>query len=303
MGYSVGTIPAYTEQDAKNIIRKIIAEGTTASLMTVQTGIKSAETINIFQSELVWQTNTGCGFNASGSTTGTQRTITVGKIKLEGKWCEQELEPYFYQKEMKAGSNYDMLTYRNDIVDDIVMRFNNRKEIAIWQGDLLSTNTYLKQFDGLCVQIAAATPIVATPVAWSAANSRTALQNVYAKISDDMLVNPNLKVFMGLSEARDYRMKLGIDNLYHITGSDNKLYLENTDVEIVPVLGLSGTKKIYAIATDNMFLGTDLESETDALATAKLFYALEADELRFSAKMKLGVNIAFGDQVVSQLNT
>jgi len=303
MGYSIGTIPAYTEQDAKNIIRKMIAEGTTASLMTIQSGIKSSETINIFTSELVWQANSACGFNASGSTTGTQRTLTVGKIKLEGSWCEQELEPLFYQKAMKAGSTYDMLTYRNEIVDDIVMNYNKRKEVAIWQGDLTSVNAYLNKFDGLCVQIAGASPIVATPVTWSVANSRTALQNVYAKISDDMLVNKNLKVFMGTAEARDYRMKLGIDNLYHITGSENKLYLENTDVEIVPVIGLSGTKKIYAIATDNMFLGTDLESETDALSMAKLFYAVEADQLRFSAKLKMGVNIAFGDQVVSQLNS
>lgn len=303
MGYTIGTIPAYTEQDANNIIRKIIAEGTTASLMTIQSGIKSAETINIFASELVWQTNSACGFNASGSTVGTQRTITVGKIKLEGSWCEQELEPKFYQKAMKAGSTYDMLTYRNEIVDDIVMNFNKRKEIAIWQGDLTSVNQYLNKFDGLIIQIAGASPVVATPVVWSVANSRTALQNVYAKITDDMLVNPNLRVFMGTSEARDYRMKLGIDNLYHMTGSDNKLYLENTDVEIVPVLGLSGTKKIYATATDNMFLGTDLESETDSLSMAKLFYAVEADELRFSAKLKMGVNIAFGDQVVSQLNS
>jgi len=303
MGYSIGSIPAYTEQDAKNVIRKIIAEGTTASMMKLQTGIKSAETINIFASELVWQSNSGCGFNASGTTTGTQRTITVGKIKLEGSWCEQELEPLFYQKAMVAGSNYDMLTYRNEIVDDIVMNFNKRKEIAIWQGDLLSTNAYLNKFDGLCIQIAGASPIVATSVTWSVANSRTALQNVYAKITDDMLVNKNLKVFMGTAEARDYRMKLGIDNLYHLTGADNKLYLENTDIEIVPVIGLSGTKKIYAIATDNMYLGTDLESETDSLSMAKLFYAVEADQLRFSAKLKLGVNIAFGDQVVSQLNS
>lgn len=303
MAYSVGTIPAYTEQDAKNIIRKMIAEGTTASLMKVQTGIKSAETINIFASELVWQANTGCGFVASGTTVGSQRTITVGKFKLEGSWCEQTLEPLFYQKAMKAGSDYTMLTYRNEIVDDIVMNYNKRKEIAIWQGNLLSTNAYLNRFNGLQLIIAGASPVVATPSAWSVANSRTALQALYAAMTNDMLIDPNFKVFMGTAEARDYRMKLGIDNLYHNDGKDSKLYLENTNIEIIPTLGLSGTKAIYGISTDNMYLGTDLENEADALGTAKLFYAQEADELRFSAKIKLGVQIAFGDQVVSQLNT
>lgn len=300
MAYSIGSIPAYTEQDAKSIIRKIIAEGTTASLMKIQTGIKSAETINIFASEAVWQTNSDCGFNASGSTVGTQRTLTVGKIKLQMDWCEQALEPDFYQRAMKAGSNYDMLTYRNDIVADVLMNYNKRKEVAIWQGDLSSTNTYIKQFDGLCVIIAAASPVVATPSVWSVANSRTALQAVYAAMTNDILANPNTKVFMGTAEARDYRIKLGIDNLYHLTGSETKLYLENTDVEIVPTIGLSGTKKIYAISTDNMFLGTDLENEGEAF---DVFYAKEADKIRLNSKFKLGVQIAFGDQIVSQINT
>lgn len=304
MGYSVGTIPAYTEQDAKNIIRKMIAEGTTASLMTVQTGIKSAETINIFASELVWQANTGCGFLASGATTGTQRTITVGKFKLEGSWCEQELEPLFYQKEMAAGSDYDMLTYRNEIVDDIVMNYNKRKEVAIWQGDTASLNVYLNKFDGLLKIIAAASPVTATPVAWSVANSRTALQNAYAVMTDDMLIDPNFKVFIGTAEARDYRMKLGIDNLYHNDGKDTTLYLENTNIEIVPTIGLSGTKKVIGISTKtNMYLGTDLETEANALGTAKLFYDESEDLLKFSAKIKLGVQIAFGDQIVYQANT
>ena len=95
-------------------------------------------------------------------------------------------------------------------------------------------------------------------------------------------------------------MKLGIDNLYHITGAEGKLYLENTDVEIVPVLGLSGTKKIYAIATDNMYLGTDLANEQEKF---ELFYAKEADQIRFVDEFKYGVQIAFPDQVVKQVNT
>lgn len=301
MAYDVSALGSYTKENANDLIFKQIALGTTASLMTMQPGIKSAETINIVASRAVWQAGGSCGFNASGDTTFSQRTLTVGKIKLNMKWCEKDLEPKYLQGAMKAGSTYDMLTFESQIIGDIVQNISKDLEVAIWQGDTASANVYLNKFDGLIKIInAASDEITATPVAWSVANSRTALQNVYASLTDDMLANPKLKVFMGLSEARDYRMKLGIDNLYHITGAEGKLYLENTDVEIVPVLGLSGTKKTYAMATDNMVLGTDLANEQEKF---DLFYAKEADEIRFVDEFKYGVQIAFPDKVVKQVNT
>lgn len=301
MAYDVSALGSYTKENAESLIYKQIAQGTTASLMTLQPGIKSAETINIVASRAVWQAGGSCGFNASGDTTFSQRTLTVGKIKLNMQWCEKDLEPKYLQGAMKAGSKYDMLTFEQEIIGDIVQNISKDLEVAIWQGDTGSANVYLNKFDGLIKIINdASNEITATPSVWSVANSRTALQAVYAALTDDMLANPKLKVFMGLSEARDYRMKLGIDNLYHITGAEGKLYLENTDVEIVPVLGLSGTKKIYAIATDNMVLGTDLANEQEKF---DLFFAKEADVIRFVDEFKYGVQIAFPDQVVKQVNT
>jgi hypothetical protein len=301
MAYSVSALGSYTKENANDLIYKVLAQGDTAALMTIQPGIKSAETINIVATRGVWQTNSACGFNASGDTTFSQRTITPGKIKVELKWCEQELEPKYLQGKLKAGSKYDTLSFETEIIGDIVQNMVKDKENAIWKGDTDDVSVYLNKFDGLIKIIGAASGVVAaSTVAWSVANSRTALQNVYAALTDDMLANPKLKVFMGLAEARDYRMKLGIDNLYHNTGEDKKLYLENTDVEIVPVLGLSGTKKVYAIATDNMYLGVDLLNEEDKF---DLFYAKEADEIRFSTKFKMGVQVAFPDQIVKQVNT
>lgn len=301
MAYVVSALGSYTKENAESLIYKQIATGTTAKLMTKQPGIKSAETINIVATRGVWQAGGSCGFSASGDSTFSQRTITVGKIKINLKWCEKDLEPKYLQNAMAAGSKYDMLTFEEQIVGDIEQNIQKDLEVAIWQGDTANVSVYLNKFDGLIKIIDAASGVlVATPVAWSVANSRTALQNVYAKLSDDMLANPNLKVFIGTSEWRDYQIKLGIDNLYHITGSDKKLYIENTDVELVPVLGLSGTKRVFAISTDNMVMGVDMVNEEEKF---ELFFAKEADEIRFVSEFKVGVQIAFPSQVVSQTNS
>ena len=300
MAYSLSGLAAYTEQDAKKLIYKVIAADDISAMMNVQTGIKSAETINIIQTEGVWQGATNCNPTASGDTAITQRTLTVGSISVVLEWCEEQLQAYYTQKEMKAGSTYDMLTFRDDIVNDVIQNIHKRKAVAIWQGDTTAGSAYLNKFDGLLKLIAAASGVVtATPSVWSVANARTAVQTAYLAITNDMIANPKLKMFIGTAEARDYRMKLGIDNLYHLTGADKKLYVENTDLEIVPCIGLSGTKKIRVMATDNMYLGTDLNNEEEKLQ----FKVLENEKIRLTIKAKYGTQVAFPDQIVSQDNT
>jgi hypothetical protein len=301
MAYNLAGLNPYTEQDAKKLIYKIIAHDDMSKYMNVQTGIKTAETINIVATEGVWQAATNCNPTASGDSAITQRTLAVGQISVVLEWCEEQLEEYYTQKAMVAGSTFDMLTFRDQIVNDVIQNIHKRKSVAIWQGDTTSGSAYLDKFDGLIKIIGAASGVVtATPVAWSVANSRTAVQNVLTVITDDMLAQGDkLKIFMGTAEARDYRLQIGIANLYHMTGADAKLYAENSDIEIIPVIGLSGTKRIYAISTDNMYLGTDLKNEEEKLQ----FKVLENEKIRLTIKTKYGVQIAFPDQIVSQANT
>lgn len=301
MAYSLsGLTSGYTKEDAKSLIYKTIAQGTTASLMKIQSKIKTSETINIVATEGIWQGKTNCNPVASGTTAFSQREITVGAISVILEWCEEQLEDYYLQGEMVAGSVYTDLTFRNQILDDQKQNFIKRKEVAIWKGDTTSGDAFLNKFDGLIKIIGAASGVnSATPVAWSQANSRTAVQNALEAITDDMHAQNRLVMFMGTAEARSYRLKLGIDNLYHMTGADNKLYAENSDIEIIPVLGLSGTKKIYVISPDNMYLGTDLANEEEKFELK----VLENEKLRFTGKVKYGVQVAFPDLIVSQVNT
>jgi len=300
MAYNLaGLTNNYVDEIKNDYIIKTITQGTTASLMKVQTGVKSAETINIIATRGVWQGKTACNPTASGTTTLTQRELTVGGVSVILEWCEESLETYSTQTRMKQGSTYTDLTFRTQILDDVKQNILADKEVAIWQGDTSAGSAYLNKFDGLIKIIDAATAVTATPVAWSVANSRTAVQNALTAITADMYTAGNLKMFMGQTEARDYRLKLGIDNLYHLTGADAKLYAENSDIEIVPVAGLNGTKKVYVMSPDNMFLGTDMEGEDEKFDLK----VLENEKLRLTVKFKLGVQVAFPDQIVEQVNT
>ena len=86
MGFDVSTLAAYTEQNEALLVTDSVLGAKTAALIksagNVMVGVKSAETINIMDIDAIFQAGGSCGFTASGSTTFTQRTVTVGNIKV-----------------------------------------------------------------------------------------------------------------------------------------------------------------------------------------------------------------------------
>jgi hypothetical protein len=73
------------------------------------------------------------------------------------------------------------------------------------------------------------------------------------------------------------------------------MMLPGTNVKLVAVNGLNGTDKIVATRMSNLYLGVDLLNEEERF---ELFYAKEADEMRFVAEWKMGIQYAFPTEIV-----
>ena len=90
MAFNVTGLTNYTNEQSTELVVKSLFGGKTAALLQaagqVQVGVKSAEALNILDSDVYFQAD-GCGYTASGNTTFSQRTITVGKIKVEETLC------------------------------------------------------------------------------------------------------------------------------------------------------------------------------------------------------------------------
>ena len=69
----------------------------------------------------------------------------------------------------------------------------------------------------------------------------------------------------------------------------------DSSIKVIAVNGLNGTNDVYAMRLSNLFLGTDLLNEEEKF---EIFYAKEADQVRFVSQFKMGVNFAFPDEVV-----
>lgn len=304
MAYDVSALPNYTEQPEKVIFNKLFTSSpvleeikSNANLMV---GVKSAQTINVINTEGVWQTQ-GCSFNASGDTSLSQRTVTVGKPKIDIEWCERDLEPKFTQRAMIKGSEYTSLTYNSEIVDDVMQKAAKRQATAIWQGDTSSGNAYLNKYDGLIKIIDAAT-IGGTfsGTAWSQANSRTVMLGMAALVVADQDVYKagatDIKFYVSPLMRAQYVWKLIADNLFHIDPKDGqqKVYVEGTTIEVVADIGLTGTNFIYAIEGDNLYGATDMENEEEKI---EMWFSQDQRKLRLNIEWKFGVNVAFPQRI------
>lgn len=312
MAFNVSALANYTEENAALLVTSSVLGAKTASLIksagNVMVGVKSSETINIMDTDAIFQSGGSCGFTASGSTTFTQRTVTVGKIKVNEALCPKDLEAKYLQKALPTGSMYDSIPFEQEFADKKAKTIAAQLETAIWQGDTDSVNVNLNKFDGLVKLIGAASGVVAANASTyisgaplssiTAANVISIFDGVYQAIPAKVVAAEDMTIFCGQDLFRTYTVALKNANNFHYSvdaKADGEFVLPGTMIKVVAVAGLNGTNKIYAARLSNLFLGTDLLNEEEKF---EIFYAKEADQVRFVSEFKMGVNIAFPDEVV-----
>jgi hypothetical protein len=176
----------------------------------------------------------------------------------------------------------------------------------LWQGDTVSANVNLNKFDGFVKLIGSSaveannTTYYGTPAtSITAANVVAIVDALYRAIPAQVVAKDDMTIFMSQDVFRTYTIALKNANMFNYSfdgKADSEFVLPGTSIKVVATPGLNGVSKLYAMRLSNAFLGTDLLNEEERY---ELFYAKEADEVRFVAEFKLGVNVAFLDEVAS----
>ena len=319
MALAFSGLTAYTKQLVKPLLTSAVFDAKTQQMILangiVLSGVKSSVEIPLMETDAVFQTQS-CSFDASGTTTFSQRSITVGKIKVEEKLCPKNLEAYFTQEALKAGSTYEDFgnaDFAKAYFDKKNSRIASQLETAIWQGDTTGAGgANLTKFDGLQKLIAGGSPVNAnvsgftgvtgSPIATvTSANVIAATEGIYKAIPVAVLAKGDVKIFVGNDWYRLLILAYREKNMFSYNPQDSQaasFILPATNVEIVSVNGLNGTGDAYAISIANMALAVDLVDEETAYT---LFFSRDNNDVRFRAEWKIGVNVAFTNEVVSFL--
>lgn len=314
MAFSVGSLGAYTRQSLKPLLTSAVIGAKTQQMIVkdgiLLTKVKSAESIPLMETDAIFQTDS-CSFDPSGTTTFTQRTVTVGKIKVEEKLCPKGLETNFLQEALRAGSTYEDFG-NNDFEKAYLERKNEiiskQLEVALWQGDTSSSDENLKKFDGLIKLIDAGSPIdanvsgytgIATVTTLTASNAIAVVKGVKNAIPAALKGRKDVVIFCGY-DFYDMYVDAGVTaNLFHYDFKDNSNYggltVPGTGIRLEAVHGLDGTGDLYAFRMANVAMGVDLEDEE---MSYKMWYSQDNNDVRFRVAFKMGVNVAFTNECV-----
>ena len=298
MSFSLGTLTAYTEQQRLPLITKAVFSARTAALFTKQVGIKSAAALNLMDTDAALAAGTACGWTASGTTTFTQRNITVAPIKIQEALCPRSLEQYWMQSQLTQGSTYDGVPFEQAFAEQKALRIAEALENAIWSGSTLVTGllTILNAASGSTVSgNTGAVSSITT------ANAIQVFDNIYNQIPQAILTRNDLIIFCGWNNFRTligaFKANTGVMyNQVDLQGlADGDIIYPGTNVRVVAVPGLTGTNRIVCSYLGNFFYGTDLLSDEEQFS---IWHSIDNDSIRFQAALKCGVNFAYGDMVV-----
>jgi hypothetical protein len=270
--------------------------------------VKSSEQIGIMDTDAFFQDGSSCGFNASGTTTFTQRAVTVGKIKVNEALCLKDLESKYLQKALPEGSRYTEMIFAEDYTNRKAQKIAEQLEVALWTGDTASANGNLNKFDGILKLITASgasvvnantsTYITGGPIASiTVSNVVAVFDAIYSAIPAKVVAKDDVAIFCGMDIFRLYTIALKNANLFAYNldiKADSEFFLPGTTVKVIAVQGLNGTNDLVAGRISNFFIGTDMLDEQERY---ELFWAKEADQMRFVAEWKMGINYAFPDEL------
>ena len=308
MALSFSGISAYTKQQIAPLLTEAVFSAKTQELIK-QGGIllpktKSAVAVPKLATNANFQAD-ACGWNASGTTTLSQATVTVGKIKIEEAICPKDFEAYFSQEALRAGSTYEdfgWAEFQTKFAEQKNKTIAKQLEVGIWQGDTDSAVENLKRFNGLIKLIDAGSPVDANvsgyvsgaPISTLTVNNIVAsLQGVYRAVPVEIIDAEDLHIFVGHDAYRLAVLAYQALNLYNYqvdASSDRMFVIPGTNAKLVAVNGLNGTGDIYATTLSNIAMAFDLEAEEDNYT---IWYSKDNNEVRYRVAFKMGVNVAY----------
>jgi hypothetical protein len=298
--YVVSSITGFTDQVGGELLAKALIGATTPKYANVRLGIKGTQQLNLLDSSPSFQAG-ACGWNASGTTTFTQRSITVCPERVNEALCPDDLYPTYQSMLLQPGQTEESVPFENIIADLKVKQIQQRIEQKLWQATVAGGDC----FDGFKTLIASGQTGVGVSVSGttfspsaaygSNGNPITEVDKLINALDDNAMSREDLVVFMSYANFRLYVQALTRANFFanYIGGTEITAMMEaihpNTNVKVIPTLGLAGSDKITIGPKEYTVVGFDLLSDHERM---EVWYSKDFNEVRFRANYNYGAQIA-----------
>ncbi|MBC5836794.1 hypothetical protein [Flavobacterium muglaense] len=301
MAYSVSSLTDYVNEQNFPILKASVLGAKTASIFTLQTGIKSSAALNIMAVDAKLQDDSvGASTDGGSNVTFSQRLITVAPIAVREFFDPKLLNAKYLQSQIKSGSADNELVFEAELMEEVVKVVNKKNEVALWQGDTsLTGSTDLMHYDGYLklLDTASASTTNVTAATFTSSNAIAFVDAVYTAIPVEVLDADDMAIYMGREYFRTYTTALKNANLFHYgaDSTDGEIVIPGTQIKIYALNGLNSTKRVVAGRKSNFYVGCDLDGEED---NASAVYIDQTERVKLKIAYKYGAQVAFPAEIV-----
>lgn len=295
----VTSLPDYVNQSSMELKAKSELGARSAGLLTIQTGVNGDTDIHLLTTDVKFQDGSDCGFNAQDTSAITHRRLSPAILKVNTTFCEKKLLGTFAQHQVRVAAGKESLPFEEKFISGIVGGVNDGVEKLIWQGD--STATGQTEPDGLLKIMKADVPTGNTVAFAAGTSAYSAIKDVYSKMPTQVVNKSDARIIVSTSLFRKFIMELVAANLYHydpVNNAETLSYkLPGSNVIVEGVEGLDGADKEYIIGArlSNLFVGVDLEGDTD---TFDFWYSKDDRIFKLAIEFALATQVAFPDEII-----
>ncbi len=315
MALNVSALSTWTDELSSGLMREILLKATTinGNIVSKMFGVKgNAVTLNTVATTINGS-NSLCGWVNTGTTTMGHATVTLCPIKWQDGICLDTLEKYYYSWFMEKKYNTESLgSFEEEF-------FKNKTEYIAAQLDRIAwvaTNsatpykTGLTGNDLLCsgflqtASDASASTVNMVLTAFTVTNAVNAVDTIAAKIATSIpqiVDNDGLRLYISPADFQNYLTGLRVANLFNYVtqpsgGMTELVHPGTSKLKVTAVNGMStaDTGRFICTVKDNIWLLISDESDL----SFKTWYSLDNDELRMSAKIKIGTGFRFPALVI-----
>ncbi len=300
MSINTSSLKTYVDEQRLPLIRKAVVGNRTAKEFALMTGVKGATALNLLNTDVTFADGTACGWTEAGSAELSQRILTPGSIKVQMAYCQNQLQKYWMNYDVRVAAGQKNLPFEEDFCENAVESIKAKLEKAMWQGDTTSDDANLKHFDGVCKILNAAT-VAGTYTSASGDTASKIINSVYALLPDAVFERGEVVLYVSAATYRTYIQELIANGNLVITNTVNDVAMPDTvlipgtNVRVIPVAGLDGASlKAVASYRENFVYGVDLADDDEKF---ELWYSQDNDEYRLAVAFIAGVQVAYPDLI------
>lgn len=277
-------LTTYVDEQRLPLIKKAVLGGKTIGLINLQAGVKGKAALNLINVDPAIQGG-GCGWNAAGDSTLSQREIDSKLLKVNMAFCDKDFTAYWANYEVKIGAGKEQMPFEEYFTSAVIDGINAKVETMVWQGTEAEG-----QFKGLLPILAGAGAVTAT-----GADAYGIIKATYEAIPVEVL--DKAVIFVGADMFRAFMLALVEKNLYHYPANGaetQEIMLPGTNTKVIAVNGLNGTNKAVGANPANLFYGCDMLDDKE---TVDFWYSKDNREYRLAVQFNAGVQVAYPNEV------